>query len=202
VGITCQRPEHRWNNGEGYRKSPHFYCAILKYGWENIRHEILFENLTFDEASQKEIELIGRYKTNNRKYGYNLSSGGESGFAGCSWSEERKRLVSQLRIGNKYSLGYKHTDETRKRMSEAQLRRERKPLTEEQKAVCIANLPSPQRGANNPMARPVLCVELQTVYSCGKEAAEALGLQRAHISGVCRGKRATTGGYHFRFLEG
>lgn len=202
IGITCQRPERRWNNGEGYSKSPYFYRAILKYGWDNIKHEILCKNLTREEARRKEIELIEKYKSNNPKYGYNLSSGGESGFAGCSWSEERKRLASRLRAGNKYSLGYKHTDETRTRMSEAQLRRERKPLTDEQKAVCIANLPSPQCGADSPMARPVLCVELQVVYSCGKEAADALHLQRAHISSVCHGKRATTGGYHFRFWEG
>ena len=201
VGITCQRPTRRWSNGEGYRKSPHFYRAILKYGWDNIKHEVLYKNLTCDEARQKEIELIGKYKSNTPKYGYNLSSGGESGFAGCSWSDGQKQAARLRMIGNKRSLGYKHTNETRRRMSEVQLRREHKPITEEQKAICVANLPSPQRGADNPMARPVLCVELQVVYSCGKEAAESLGLQRAHISSVCHGKSATTGGYPFRFYD-
>ena len=202
IGITCQRPTHRWNNGNGYRKSPHFYKAIQKYGWENIQHEIFFENMSRDEACEKEVELIRKYKTNNPKYGYNLSVGGESGFVGCSWSEERRRSASAKMTGDKRCLGYKHTAETRKRMSEAQLRREHKPLTEKQKETSIANLPPPKRGADNPTARPVFCVELHVVYSCGKEAAEALGLQRAHISSVCRGKRATTGGYHFRFWEG
>ena len=202
IGITCQRPTRRWNGGNGYRQNPYFYNAILKYGWANIRHEILYKGLSRDEACEKEIKLICSYKSNNPKYGYNLSAGGECGFSGCSWSEKQRRMAKIRMTGDRRCLGYKHTDETRKRMSESQLRRKRKPLTERQKAICIANLPPPQRGANNPMARPVLCIELQTVYSCGKEAAEALGLQRSHISNVCRGKRATTGGYHFRYWEG
>nr|DAE59942.1 MAG TPA: intron associated endonuclease [Caudoviricetes sp.] len=57
------------------------YNAILKYGWENIEHNILFENLTQEEAQEKEKELIAQYKTNIRRYGddfgYNLTDGGE-----------------------------------------------------------------------------------------------------------------------------
>jgi len=150
---------------------------------------------------KKEIELIAEYQSNKQKYGYNLSAGGDSGFSGCSWTEERKEAARRLMIGNKRALGFKQTEETRKRMREAQLRRERSPLTERQKQVCIANLPSPRRGSDNPAARPVFCVELNVVFSCGKEAAEVLGLQRSHISNVCQGRRKTTGGYHFKYFE-
>ena len=201
VGITGQRPTRRWNNGEGYRESPHFYKAILKYGWENIKHEILYDKLSLDEAREKEIELIRRYNSDNPQYGYNLSKGGESGFAGCSWSEERRKSAQQAMLGNKYCLGYKHTRETRRKMSEAQLRREHPPLTEEQKAKCIANLPPPRLGADNPSARSVVCIETNKVYVCIKYAAEDLGVQASHISQVCNGKRNTTDGYHFKFLE-
>ena len=48
IGITCQKPENRWNNGGGYFnavKTP-LKSSIIKYGWENIKHEILFSNLT------------------------------------------------------------------------------------------------------------------------------------------------------------
>lgn len=200
IGITCQSPTRRWHSGKGYVQHPYFYNAILKYGWSKIRHEILCEGLSREEACQKEVELIAEYQSNDPRYGYNLSSGGESGFAGCSWTVERKEAKRNAMIGNKYALGFKQTKETRKHMSDAQLRREHSPLTERQKAICIANLPPPRYGGDNPASRPVLCVELNIVFSCGKEAAEALGLQRSHISNVCKGKRKTTGGYHFKYF--
>ena len=65
-GITCKIPDKRWENGHGYTKNgqPVMYHAIKKYGWENIKHEILFTNLTKKEAELKEKELIALYKTN------------------------------------------------------------------------------------------------------------------------------------------
>jgi hypothetical protein len=173
----------------------------LKYGWDSFKHEILYKNLLRVEACKKEVELIAEYQSNKQEYGYNLSVGGDSGFSGCSWTEERKRAARRLMTGNKHALGFKQTEETRKRMREAQLRRKRAPLTEKQLKVCIANLPPPRRGGDNPAARPVLCVELNIVFPCGKDAAEALGLQRSHISNVCQGKRKTTGGYHFKYVK-
>lgn len=53
VGITCQKPKHRWQNGLGYCYNEYFTNAIKKYGWDNIKHEILFENLTKEEAKRK-----------------------------------------------------------------------------------------------------------------------------------------------------
>ena len=97
IGITNQNVEKRWKLGYGYKKSKYFFPAILKYGWNNIKHEILFTNLTKEDACKKEIELISLYKTNNRFYGYNLHEGGVVG--------ERP-------------FGYHHTEETKKKLSE------------------------------------------------------------------------------------
>ena len=47
-----------------------------KYGWKNIKHEILFKNLNKEEAEQKEIELIAKYKSNQIEFGYNIANGG------------------------------------------------------------------------------------------------------------------------------
>jgi hypothetical protein len=83
IGITNQKPEKRWgNNGINYLKKtkhdtyyqPKFAYAILKYSWDNFEHEILFENLTIDEAKQKEIELISYYNAIDN--GYNIEAGG------------------------------------------------------------------------------------------------------------------------------
>lgn len=74
IGITCQKVYKRWGNK--YANAPFMKNAIQKYGWENVKHEILFENLTQEEAEQKEIELIAQYKSNQREFGYNIANGG------------------------------------------------------------------------------------------------------------------------------
>ena len=78
IGITSRKPEYRWNNGKGYYQNKHLYSAILLYGWINFKHEILAKNLTKEVACLLEQELISMFKSNNPKYGYNNSSGGEA----------------------------------------------------------------------------------------------------------------------------
>lgn len=65
VGMTCKQINARWQNGRGYKSSKYFYRAVLKYGWDNISHEIVLTNATLAEASEKEKELIIEYKSNN-----------------------------------------------------------------------------------------------------------------------------------------
>ena len=79
IGITSQEPERRWKNGNGYKKNLYFTKAIKKYGWDNFTHEILYNNLTRDEACRLEIQTISEYQANNSDYGYNLSLGGDLG---------------------------------------------------------------------------------------------------------------------------
>ena len=76
IGVTKQKPQMRWQNGLGYRTQEYFYRAILKYGWDNFKHEIVYQTDSYEEANSKEIELIAQYKSNDKSYGYNLESGG------------------------------------------------------------------------------------------------------------------------------
>ena len=97
IGITSQSPNRRWLNGYGYSKTqPKFYNAIKKYGWDSFTHEILFENLTFEEANQKEIELIALY--NSCENGYNISTGG-SGNPGHEVTAEMRLQMSAAHAG-------------------------------------------------------------------------------------------------------
>ena len=99
IGITCKRPNDRWESGNGYKEGSPMRNAINKYGWDNIEHVILFEGLTQEEACNKEIELIAEYKTNihkyGNKYGYNMTDGGEGTF-GHKVSEENKEKKSVI----------------------------------------------------------------------------------------------------------
>ena len=62
VGISCA-PEKRWNHGKGYEKNYLFDRAIKKYGWDKIKHEILCEGLSLDEAKATEKELIAIFRS-------------------------------------------------------------------------------------------------------------------------------------------
>lgn len=77
IGITCQDPKARWSGGYGYRNNKYFWRSIQKYGWtKGFVHEILYEDLTYEEACKIEIELIAKYNSTNRNYGYNHHKGG------------------------------------------------------------------------------------------------------------------------------
>lgn len=192
IGITSQIPRKRWKGGKsGYVDNDYFTKAIQKYGWENIRHEILFDGLTKEEAEQKEIELIAQYKSNQREYGYNIENGG--------------------------SVSGKHSEETRKRMSEAQKGEKnhrygkRFPfqnikafsmLTNEEREAMRINKSVSHKG-QIPVNR--IAVEQYTKqgdfvasFVSYKEASELTGVELANICRACRNERKSAGGYIWR----
>jgi hypothetical protein len=75
VGITKRKVNLRWNRGNGYKTCPKFYNAICKYGWNNIKHEILFYSLDAVSAAILEIAMIKHYKGLNLSL--NITNGGQ-----------------------------------------------------------------------------------------------------------------------------
>ena len=109
IGITCQIPRYRWGGcGQGYKNSPHFYSAILKYGWDNFTHEILYQNLSEKEAKKIEEELIEQYKARNPLYGYNSNKGGD-----CHIPNERTRQQQSISALNRPIV----SEETKQKLS-------------------------------------------------------------------------------------
>ena len=89
IGQTCQTPEERWRNGEGYKGSPKFYHAIQKYGWDNFEHTIIAHNIpTREDADRIERTWIKFY--NSTEKGYNIKPGG-SGFTSEKAKECNKK---------------------------------------------------------------------------------------------------------------
>ena len=117
IGQTCYKNiNQRWRHGEGYKRSPHFYNAIQKYGWENFEHIILFEDICgYELADAIERELIQKYQSNNSEYGYNISSGGSYG---RTLTDETKNKIRISKIGDK-NPNYQKSPSyiTRQRMS-------------------------------------------------------------------------------------
>lgn len=86
--------------------------AIQKYGWDNFEHNILFTNLSKEQACEKEQELIKYYNSMDRNFGYNSTSGGEI----FTMNEETKQKTSQALIGNKNGLGHPCSEEKKKKL--------------------------------------------------------------------------------------
>ena len=78
IGITGRKPERRWRDGIGYKYNSHFYNAILRHGWDGFTHETVCSGLCVQEAEVMEQDLISKYNTTDRDYGYNHTFGGNA----------------------------------------------------------------------------------------------------------------------------
>lgn len=170
VGITSFRASQRWRGGKGYKKQKYFYSAIQKYGWNGFKHIILASTLTKDEACQLEQDLIKEFKSNDRRYGYNNSIGGEHSGKGCHHTEATRQ---KARLSH---LGKKHTEETKRKISEG------------------------QKGIKNPNYKgPVVCIETSVIYESASYAADINGIARTNLGAVLNGRKKTAGGYHWKY---
>lgn len=120
VGLTKQNVKKRWANGRGYRVQSHFYNAILKYGWENIEHIVVAENLTKEEAGRLEQELIAKYKTCDRRCGYNKSLGGEYsryGVKGLHYNQGKSNKASKGVVCVELSIAFDTMTEAKEHLN-------------------------------------------------------------------------------------
>lgn len=201
IGITGRDPIKRWAHGRGYKLNKHFSRAITKYGWDSFTHEILFSGLTKNEACEKEIEMIVYHKSNNPKFGYNLSSGGESPTAGCHHSDKTKNAMSEKAKGRRFS------DETRQKLREANLGRTvseetRKKLSAYNRGKRMSDVAKRKMSASALRYRVVqlsLDGDIITVFSSTKLAAENIGCSRELITWACNGSSRTAKGYKWKY---
>lgn len=205
IGITSQKPTARWQGGNGYKNNSYFTRAIKKYGWENFKHEILAENLTEDDAKAMEIGLISFYRANERAYGFNISSGGESK-KGTTISEWQKQRISEASKGRIVSK------ETREKLARAS----KKTWENEEHKNHMSEI---NKGAKNPQfgkvmtteeklqrgARPILQFDQEgnqiAEFISGHSASEATGIARDSISKCCKGIFKQAGGFIWRYKK-
>lgn len=183
IGITSLNPERRWNNGVGYKGQPRFYNAILKYGWDNIQHEVLYLNLTYDEACSMEKSLIKLYSTTDPKHGYNISAGGYGG-----------------------SLGIKNSEEVRKRKSESAKRawadpKRKRIVSEKAKRVRKGRGYTGLGHKKFKVDQFTKSGEYVRTWDSLCEIENVLGVSTGHVSECCRGKRLSARGYKWSFAE-
>ena len=141
IGITYDINK-RWKcDGCAYKQNKHFWNAIQKYGWDGFEHEIVYSDLSHEDACAIEMMLISELNATNPKNGYNKSPGGayplikhcgkEHPMFGKHHSEESKRKMSEAKCGDKHPCYGKHlSEDTKRKIGEANSKHR---LTDEQK---------------------------------------------------------------------
>lgn len=187
IGVTRQKPEYRWRNGKKYNNNEYMTNAIQKYGWGNIEHKILYDNLSKEEAESKEKELILKYKSNIREFGYNILEGGN--ISNGMTEKGKQQMIdknkgkhrspnTEFKKGHKpWTTGKKMSNEFKQKLSESHL------------------------GQIAWNRKKIICLENNVTYSSIKEASQKLNINETGISRVCSGIMKQTGGFHFKYLK-
>lgn len=176
IGITKNSTIRRWGrNGNGYAHSAYFKNAIAKYGWDNIKHEVLFTDLSESKAKQLEQDLIRHYKRLN--ISYNCTDGGD-GTLGWHPTDELKKLWSKIRKGRII------TEEWRRHISESSKGR-KMPEGHGRQAGLIAKL-----RCSIPVVQISLTGEYVQTFNSARDAGSVFGNKKygSSISQCCKGK--------------
>lgn len=225
---------------ENRKESTKFWNAIQKYGWNSFKHDILLKIQceTLDELlfwlNTFEQYYIEKYDSFYNGYNSTLGGDGTRGvqlfgeknsFYGKHHTEETKQKIGNVNRGRKHTeeakrkmsesqkiaqLGHKVSDETRKKISEANRNRDKeinrrisetkkgKKLTEQHKQNIKNSAP---RGKNHKRAKKVICIETGEVFDTTSQAADVYGVSRGMITMCCKGERKSVKGKHFKYYE-
>ena len=187
IGITSQKPQNRWRNGNGYKNNEHFFRAIQKYGWHNFSHEILYVDLSQEEAEKIERKLIREWETFDNDKGYNIEFGGNV-----------KKIVSQTtrdRI-SKALRGHECSEQTKIKISKANKGKSNPNKGKKMsKEFVEKNRLSQEKAKCN--GKSVVCVETKVVYKTAHEASRITGIDFSSICKCRRHEAKTAGGYHW-----
>jgi hypothetical protein len=211
-------------NDKDYKRAHEKYACRRSKFWKKIADkteyivEILFDDIDFEFAKQKEIEFIKLYGRKNLGTGplCNLTDGGD-GLANIVFTEQhRKRLSESLK-------GKTHSIERRQKNREAKLKNPiffteeiRRKISEANKGKKLSHehieLMKQRIGEKNPMygRRNYNYMGEVAAYKDGVQvgvydgihkAAAALKVTATKISACLNGRRKTTGGYTFKRLN-
>lgn len=212
IGQTYKTIEERaGNDGYYYRilnkktgrfLQPAIGDAIMKYGWDNFKKEILYEDLDSEEADKLEKELIFEYQKSG--VCYNAAEGGKLTI------HAKQRKIKQYTLQGEYIKTWDGVIEAehflnikkaqaniiaccqgRKKRAYGYIWRyeeddnEIKPLRPYRAAVC-------QFDKNN---------NYIATYDTIKEASKSTGIHENGIGNVLHGRTKTAGGYIWKFLD-
>lgn len=213
--LKSRKRDHR--NKVDRLSNLYLYRAFKKYGFAAFEWQEIDQAISKTELDEKEKFYIERFQAVDREYGYNMTCGGEGGKQteevrrriGASnrgrvkSEEERKKLSISLK--GKYTKekaswwGRKHTDEQKRKISEAQLGaknhmygKKASEETRQKKSEAI-------RGEKHWNHKTVINLDSGEIYVSALEASEKTGVDNSSIGKCCKGLRNSAGGYRWTY---
>lgn len=192
----------------------HLQKAWNKYGEESFLFAVVERCEEFD-LSNREMHYISKFKTTNRKYGYNLTFGGEGGIPTDEVRMKKSKSLSGKnnpmfgKCGELHPIyGVKKTPEQVQKMIDSRWTKEKRI----ENSVRITGERNPmfgKYGAQNPASRAVICIETGELFESAKLAAKWCGLKNSPMIGqVCLGNRKSAGKHpitseklHWKYAE-
>lgn len=222
IGITGRDVSVRWYSGSGYSGQPRFYNAIKKYGWDAFEHVVLFEGLSREDAENMEIELIRKYRSTERGYGFNAANGGSC--AGKLTEESKKKIsiansgkrasaetrvkMSAARKGRKQTPEHiMHRFESRKgyKMSEKQRREMGERVSKQRLGTKHSDSTKEKIRQNSPVKKRIYQFSTDNdfiaLYDSLSDASRATGVSVQNISNMAQGRYKTAGGYVWQYVN-
>lgn len=177
IGIT-NNIQARWNKHvyDSKHGSPCvIHRAIRKYGINNFTIVELLSTTSKNKLLRQEIKFIKEMQTHVTQGGYNETFGGEAPM-----------------------LGRKHTAHTRKLISK-KLKGRTSPNKGKKASLALKRKLSESHG------KAVMKLDKNgnviAIFKSVTKAASATGIAISNISGVCRGKKKTAGGFCWQYTK-
>ncbi len=192
IGISKQ-PIQRYRTHLKYKHafSKGVRAAIEKYGFNQIKHSVLFEFPTLIEARKKELELRP-----NINIGWNLAKGGgiTPDVTGRVHSDETKQKISNSNITTKAERGYipnvfkgktdRHSDEMKKHLGSFH---KGKIISDAHKKAITEKM----SGGKHPVAKSIRLYHVDNPnliheFDCIKNAANETGINYSTLRSMFR----------------
>lgn len=172
-------------------KNEYFSEEILHYGWDNFKHEIVANGLSFEDACRMEIGLIKSLKTNCREFGYNEEKGGLG----------ENRVSDSMRERSK-ERQLKRFEDPNERIRQSQRIKEyfSRPGSRERQSAIISQYYVEHPESRKPVRQYALDGEFVREFGSAWETGRH-GFDPSHVKACCKGHRRTAGGYIWRYSD-
>lgn len=211
IGQTNNFKHRRYSHLSALRNNKHTN-KHLQYAWNKYTEDvfefsIIQDNIDVNDIDDLEIKCILLYKANDRNFGYNKDSGGNSKKI---VSDETKQLLSKINKENptRPMLNKKHSEKSKQLMRKPKHSISEK-LNMSKRAKLRTKTLNPFYGKQHTIETkvklsnykkiPVFCITNGILYDCAKSASISTGISQSYITHVCAGKYSSAKGFQFKY---